>query len=75
MRENFRSTFLDRYETGWQGHDGTMENVCVYFSKKAQAMQFAEGLFEKKQFKSTYVYDRCRNFTRWFDGSKWNRER
>jgi hypothetical protein len=68
------STFLYRYETGSQGHDGTLDNCCEYFAKKLDAMRFAQGLFQKREFKSTYVYDRCLNFTRWFDGQKWSRK-
>jgi hypothetical protein len=67
------STFEERYETGWQGLDGTLENVSEYFSKKVDAMVFAQNLFKRTEFRSTYVYDRCLNFTRWFDGTKWSR--
>jgi hypothetical protein len=67
------STFNYRYETGWQGHDGTLENTCDYFAKKLEAMTHAQNIFKPAHFKSTYVYDRCLDFTRWYDRKKWSR--
>lgn len=72
------STFNYRYETGWQGRDGTLENRGTYFSKKWAAMSSAKGFFEQECFRSdlqsVYVYDRCLDFTRWFDGQRWSRK-
>ena len=70
------TTFLYRYETGWYGKDGCLENLSTYFSKKLDAMNFAQRFFanEPENFAATYVYDRCLNFNRWYDGAIWSRK-
>jgi hypothetical protein len=68
-----RSTFNDRYETGWQHSDGTGENMATYFAKKLDAMVYAQGCFIQG-YRFTYIYDRMTVFLFKFDGCKWVKE-
>ena len=71
------TTFRYRYETGVQFHSGTLENWAEYFPRKWQAMEYTRERASRCFLaRSGYVYDRCLDFTRWYDVTtkQWTRK-